>query len=789
MARPVPLSLARSLLYKVCSRDCEHASREGKIDHEGADVLCCSLGLASHRPALIRIRQQTAWSTLWFLISVNSSLAADTDWPAYGSDAASTKYAPLHQINAENVAELVVAWTWESPDNALGKFPGPFKSTPIKVGDTLYVSTSLGYVAAIDAVSGQQRWLFATDSWKRGNPPNLGFNHRGVAYWEEGETRRILMPTNDAYLWSLDANTGKPDRRFGDDGRIDLTEGLSRPVRRRMYSVISPPQVVGDLAIVGSSVSDHWSTRRFTDYPPGDVRAFDIRTGELRWTFRSVPRPEEIGHETWLEDSWKDGGSINVWTLMSADHELGYVYLPFGTPSNDWYGGHRPGDNLFGESLVCLEAATGKLVWYFQTVHHGLWDYDLPAAPNLVDIEVEGRAIKAVAQITKQGFVFVLDRVTGEPVWPIEERPVPQSRVPGERTSATQPFPTRPAPFEHQGISLDNLIDYSPELRAETLEIIGQYEYGPLYTPPSLKGTIEHPGDGGGAEWSGAAFDPETSRLYIPSQSHAIVVKLEQANPRSQHRYQRTGPTTIQGPGPLPLTKPPHGRISALNLNSGEYDWVVPNGDGLRQYVIDRGAEDPGPVGSVMVTFPLLTKSLLFLIAPDTGGHYLNAIHKETGEFIHKVPIPWSYAAPMTYLAGGRQYIVFARGARNQAGLTALALTSDQEPTDSAVGSRTMLSSRKPKDIYLAICARCHDDAVQGAPRPGHPGDWELRLREGIDAVVNRTIEGMLPHMPARGLCDECTDEEVRAVVEFMLEGIATAEAEEKTGRDSPDLQ
>ena len=745
--------------------------------HYSADEMQATANQSTDLASAARLILQWFLRRWWCLALVtSSSFAADTDWPSYGNDLASTKYAPLDQIHARNVDELGVAWTWESPDNSLGLFPGPFKSTPIKIGDDLFVSTSVGHVAALDAATGKQRWVFDTGSWKRGTPPNLGYNHRGVAYWESDDRRRVLMPTNDGYLWSLDAVSGRPDPAFGTEGRIDLTRGLGRPVSRGMYSVVSPPLVVGDLAIVGSVVADEWSTRRLTDYPPGDVRAFDVRTGDLRWRFHSIPRPGKTGHQTWLDGSWKAGGAVNVWTLMSADHELGYVYLPFGTPSNDWYGGHRPGDNLFGESLVCLEAATGKLVWFYQTVHHGLWDYDLPAAPNLVDITVAGKAIKAVAQVTKQGLLFVFDRVTGEPVWPIEERPVPRSQVPGERTSPTQPFPSRPAPFEHQGISEDNLIDYSAELRAETVAIVRKYEYGPLYTPPSLRGTIQQPGDGGGGEWSGAAFDPQTSRLYIPSQSHAILVKLERGDPRTEHRYRRTGPTSVGGPGPLPLTKPPHGRISALDLNTGDYDWVVPNGDGLRQYVIDRGAPDPGPVGMPALTFPLLTKSLLFLVAPDRGGHYLNAIDKETGEFVHKVPIPYSYAAPMTYLAGGRQYIVFATGQGNRAGITALALRPDRAEIGSAVSPPTALTSREPDDIYAAICARCHDDAVEGAPRPGHAGDWEGRLSDGLEQVVARTIKGMPPYMPARGLCDECTDEELEAVVDFMLEGVILTE-------------
>ena len=384
------------------------------------------------------------------------------DWPSYANDLGSSKYADLDQINSETVQKLTVAWEWDSPDNAQvareRQFtPGGFKSTPIKIGDVLYISTSLGRVAALGAATGKQKWVFDTETWKSGRPANLGFNHRGVAYWADGDKRRILMGTNNAYLWSLDADTGLPDKSFGNDGRVDLTQGMGRAIDRSKYSSVAAPLIVGNTVVLGAVVSDEplqgWLTRKQSDIPPGHIRGFDVNTGKQKWIFHSIPEPGETGNETWENDSWKVTGATNVWTLMSADPELGYVYLPFGTPSNDWYGGHRPGDNLFGESLVCLNAQTGELVWFFQMIHHGLWDYDLPAAPNLVDITVDGKQIRAVAQVSKQGFVYVLDRITGIPVWPIEEKPVPQSDVPGERTAETQPIPTRPAPFELQGIS------------------------------------------------------------------------------------------------------------------------------------------------------------------------------------------------------------------------------------------------------------------------------------------------------------------------------------------------
>ncbi len=318
------------------------------------------------------------------------------------------------------------------------------------VNGVLYVSTSLSQVAAIDAATGKTLWLYDPETWKKGTPSNNGFVHRGVAYWANGDDRRILFGTGDGYLICLNAKTGQPIPGFGQNGRIDLTQGLSRPVDRRLYGVSSPPIICRDVVVMGSKVHDVPVARVM---PPGDVRGFDVRTGKQRWLFRSVPAEGEFGNETWEQESWKTTGAANVWTMMSADEALGYVYLPFSTPANDFFGGQRPGNGLFGESLVCLDARTGKRVWHFQMAHHGLWDYDLPSAPNLIDVRVNGKPVKAVAQVSKQGFVYVFDRVTGKPIWPIEERLVPQSTAPGEKSSRTQPFPTKPAPFDRQGVT------------------------------------------------------------------------------------------------------------------------------------------------------------------------------------------------------------------------------------------------------------------------------------------------------------------------------------------------
>jgi len=619
-------------------------------------------------------------SSLFALATITTQAA---DWPSYGGDNGSQKYSTLDQIDANNVSSLTTAWSWNSVDNvtvanniANGNAqatPAGYKATPIVVDGTMYVPTSFGRIVALDAASGDEKWVFDTRAWEAGRPPNLGYNTRGVAYWEKDGEERIFFATNDSTLWSIDVASGEPDPNFGDEGRIDLSLGLGREIDKAQYGVVSPPLVTNNRVVVNSIVLDGGRTK---EMPPGHVRAFNPVTGELEWMFKTIPQAGEFGNDTWEDGSWEYSGNTNSWTIMSADDELGIVYIPIGTPTNDWYGGLRKGDNLFAESLVAVRAETGELLWHFQTVHHGVWDYDLPAAPTLVDITVDGRAIKAVAAISKQGFTYVFDRVTGEPVWPIEERAVPQSTVPGEVLSATQPFPTKPAPFEPQGISDETLIDFSAELRSEALQNIEKYDYGPLFTPPSLRGAIQFPGWAGGGEWHGAAFDPDTGLYYIPSASSPIVVQLRESPPeRSDLGFVRGGPRLVAGPQGLPLTKPPYGRITAINLNTGEHEWMVPHGEGVRQQIIDMGILDPGPVGSLRRVGPLLTKTLLFMAQSDGGRNLIRAYNKATGEIIHEEELPLPpQGTPMTYSVAGKQYISIAVGGGGDSRVVTLSL-------------------------------------------------------------------------------------------------------------------
>lgn len=593
------------------------------------------------------------------------------EWRFYGGDQGSRKYSPLDQINRDNVKNLKVAWTWDSPDLKIMEqnqklYTLGYEATPLMINGVLYISTSLSQVAAINAATGQTIWVYDPRSYETGHPTNLGFLHRGVAYWTDGKAERLFIGTSDAYLIAIDAKTGKAVSEFGEGGRVNLTKAIPLAVNARNYAVTSPPVVCRDVVIVGSSINDGPMNK---EAPRGDIQAFDARTGKPTWIFHTVPQAGEFGNETWENDSWKYTGNTNVWTMMSVDDELGYVYLPTGTPTNDWYGGHRLGNNLFAETLICLEAKTGKRVWHYQTVHHGLWDYDLPAAPVLCDIKVNGKQIKAVAQISKTGFCFVFDRVTGKPVWPIEERPVPQSTIPGERSSPTQPVPTKPAPYEVQGATEDNLIDFTPELRQEAIKILNQFEHGPIFTPPSEKGTINLPGWGGGANWWGAAFDPETGMLYIPSSTGPIVVKLSKPDAsRSNFQYARTQGGNPMGPKGLPLFKPPYGRITAINLNTGEHAWQIAHGDGPRQKVNELlgNGKDVGPLGAGGGG-PLLTKTLLFVGqgyggrggSSGGGGNFFRAFDKATGKVIAEIKLEsFPHGTPMTYMAGGKQYIV-----------------------------------------------------------------------------------------------------------------------------------
>ncbi len=614
------------------------------------------------------------------------------EWPSYGGDTASTKYSPLDQINASNVAGLKTLWEWRSPDADiiaanpdLKLAPGEFQATPIMIDGLLYTSTAMCQVVAIDPATGKTVWRFDPGTWRAGRPTSKGFQHRGVAAWRDGDHTRIFIATGDNRLIALDARTGAKIAGFGDKGEIDLgVVGMQRPVVRDptdVFGSTSPPIVCRDVVVVGQYIHDR-SVQPVM--PPGDVRGFDARTGALRWTFHTIPMKGEAGYETWVPGTAEKTGNGNVWAPMSADDELGLVYLPTSCPTNNFFGGERPGDNLFANSLVALEAETGRRRWHFQIVHHDVWDYDLPCAPILADIKVGGRSIKAVAQLTKHGFCFVFDRATGEPVWPIEEKPVPQSTIRVEHTAATQPFPSKPAPYDRQGISDDDLVDFTPDLLAEAKAIRATLNAGPLFTPLGETPTTQLPGWVGGANWWGAAHDPETGVLYVPSVTMPVQMALDQTGRRKGEGDADTEIAgragLVAGPRGLPLVKPPYGRITAIDLNTGAHVWMRANGPGA--------ADDPrfkpynlGWIGTTARTGPLLTKTLLFMGEgphdPRYAKRVLRAYDKASGAVVAEIPLPdFTHGPPMTCMAGGKQIIVCGMGFRNTPHrLVALALS------------------------------------------------------------------------------------------------------------------
>ena len=621
---------------------------------------------------------------LVFSTSGSAQQGTTGEWHVHGGDSGYTRYSSLDQINTDTVGDLDIAWRRSSVDASLIlqwpdlQYSNQLRSTPIMVDGILYASNGIGLVEAFDPGTGQTLWV--QDHSFLGDDTPRGASNRGVAYWADGADKRIFS-IRPPYLLATNASTGQSLDSFGSNGKVDL-----RYDAETGYSGTSPPVVVKDVVILGSAMADHPYTK---EQHPGDVRAYDVRTGELRWTWSPIPKAGEPGVETWLDDSWTYSGMANVWTMFSADLELGYVYLPTGAPTNDMYGGHRPGNNLYANSLVCVDATTGERVWHFQTVHHDLWDYDNNVAPILMDITVDGRDIKAVVQLTKQAIAYTFDRVTGEPVWPIIERPVPGSNTPGEWISPTQPFPTKPLPFDRHGITEDDLIDFTDELKAEALEIAEPYILGEIYTPPSIrgedatdtKGTLQLPGSVGGAEWGGAGFDPETGMLYIPSVTGAFAADLTPGNPdRMNVRFTRGTRAFPDGPRGLPLTKPPYGRITAIDMNTGEHVWMVPNGNGPRNHPAIDHLNLP-PLGQPGRAMTLLTKSLLFVSegdpimvrtppgAGEDAGKAFRAYNKDSGAVVWETIFPaGTNGSPITYMHNGKQYIVMPIGSLTHPG-------------------------------------------------------------------------------------------------------------------------
>ena len=613
----------------------------------------------------------------------------DVDWRSYGGDLASTRYAALDQVNSANFNDLEVAWRLKL-DN-FGRYPEyKFESTPLVVGGILYTTAgSRRDVLALDATTGEIVWVYRLDEGERAMKAPRRLSGHGVAYWTDGATARILFVTIGYQLVCLDAHTGIPDPHFGTSGIVDLKRNDDQDITGEIDDIglHSTPCICRDIAIVGAAHSSGERPRHHANVR-GYVRGFDVRTGQRRWIFHTIPQPGEYGYESWTKGTGAIGNG-GVWAQISADPELGLAYLPVELPTGDINGEYRSGNGLFGESVVAIDVETGKRRWHYQTIHHGLWDYDLPAAPILLDLPVHGRIVKALAQPTKQAFLYVLDRTNGKPIWPIVERKVPVGDVPGEWYAATQPFPTRPPAYDVQGLAEKDLIDFTPDLRADAIALLKNYKTGPIYTPPSVAspagswGTIVLPGVTGGANWPGGAYDPETHRVFIYSKTDPTVCALYPNKDQTSSDFHYVGAEvggkstlTARGklqPGELtvdglPLVRPPWGRITAIDMTEGAIAWQVAHGatpDDVKNHPRLKGVHLPrtGQAGFLGV---LATRSLLIcgdasVTTADDGRHgaMLRAYDKATGKEVGSVLMPAQQSgSPMTYMTNGKQYIV-----------------------------------------------------------------------------------------------------------------------------------
>ena len=620
-------------------------------------------------------------------------------WHYFGGDNKFNRYSPLDQINANNVDQLRIVWrkdataAWLQDDyDGLGSTKN-LRSTPLLIDGVLYAQNIFGLVEAFDPATGETIWT--QEPYQQTLLEAAGISSRGIAHWEQGIDQR-LMVVRGSYLYALNPQTGETFPDFGreEPGRVNLAYSAENA---NNFALTTSPLVIGNTAVIGGFLNGAGDGGNRKEAAPENIRGFDVRTGELRWEFNVVPRPGEFGYDTWGDGSAEWSGDIGSWCCLSADNELGIVYVPLGAPTSAYYGGHRPGDNLFANSLLALDAETGERVWHFQMIHHDLWEYDNSSPPILGDITVNDRTIKAVMQANKNGFVYVFDRTNGEPVWPIIETPVPQSIVEGEATSATQPIPTKPPAFDRQGIALDDLIDFTPALRNQALELVDKFTLGPLYTPPSPwieggnQGTLTLPNTWGAGNWNTGAFDPETGMYFAVSYTKTDNLGIAPTTSDSAtmtHTIAQGSPNApaIQG---IPLVKPPYGRVTALNMNTGELEWSVANGDGPRDHPLLRDLDLP-PLGIPNRPAPLVTKSFLFVgegsdavigtvpggsgayDGPATGydeswrwGTLFRAYDKSSGNTVFEIDLSaGTTGAPMTYMHEGKQYIVVAVSSR-----------------------------------------------------------------------------------------------------------------------------
>jgi glucose dehydrogenase len=585
------------------------------------------------------------------------------EWPSYGGDPGGMKYSPLQQIDRRNVARLKVAWTYHTGDLSDGtKWPqrSAFETTPLVVDGILYLTTPFSRLVALEAETGKELWAF-DPKIDRDRPSNL-FINRGAAFWSDGRTKRIFLGTLDGRLFAIDAATGKAVDSFGKAGWIDLRVGVADRFANRGYGMTSPPAIYKDLVICGSLTADGEPRG-----PQGDVRAFDARTGRQIWTFHTVPHKGEFGNDTWEGESWKDRAAVNAWSILSVDTERGIVFLPLTSPAVDFYGGDRKGANLFGDSLVALDAATGKRLWHFQTVHHNLWDYDLPAQPNLVTVTRNGKPVAAVAQVTKTGFTFVFDRVSGKPLFDIEERPAPKSEVEGEQAWPTQPKPVKPPPYIRQSMRAGELTDVTPESRAYCAKLMEGAVLADIYTPVGLKPTVLFPGTNGGANWGGASFDPATHTLYVNSMDVGMLYHMAQRPEGSIIPWRPLGSgspnSRFWDPNLYPCQKPPWGHLTAIDLDKGEFRWRAVLG------VVDELlANGLPPTGTSNLGGSIVTAGGLVFIGATNDSRF-RAFDKDTGKELWVTKLPASaHATPMTFQGRktGKQFVVIAAGGGNK---------------------------------------------------------------------------------------------------------------------------
>ena len=576
-----------------------------------------------------------------------------TTWSEYGGSADSAQYSALDQINRSNVGKLQVAWTYPTGDD------GSYIFNPLVVDGVIYVLGRNNAIVALDAATGRERWVHENGKGR--------ITARGINYWEsrDRKERRLLFSHNNL-LQAIDAVTGESIDSFGVDGRVDLREGLDRDPAKISVQSGTPGRVFENLVIVGSATNQEY------DSAPGDVRAYDVRSGKLVWTFHTVPRPGEFGYDTWPKEAWKTIGGANAWAEMSVDERRGIVYIPTGSPKYNFYGANRKGANLFGDSLLALDARTGKRRWHFQMVHHDIWDYDNATAPKLLTIRRNGKALDVVAQAGKTGFLYVFDRVNGKPVWPIEERPVPRSDMPGEDTWPTQPFPTAPPPFARQSFSEKDLSPYidDPAERARFLDEVRNARNEGLFTPPGLRNTIQMPGNNGGANFSGAAIDPTRGTMYVVSKDFPAMLKLVPPPPSAAHpngdppdpaaiRYKSSFGFMITSSG-LSAVAPPWTTMTAYDLNKGTITWQIPLGEVPE--LAARGITDTG--GHFPKVGPVVTAG--GLIFTGTRDRVIRALDSDTGTVLWKTAVAAGIEGiPAVYSADGRQFVVYCAAARS----------------------------------------------------------------------------------------------------------------------------